>query len=120
MPRKAGDGRGRLGGRSAGTPNKDKPLKTFLRQHSVEYFTPSIEEEDKDGKKTGRLISQFDMDCRMLDTESRVDAEIKLLKFHTPQMQSTSVDLTVQESNLTLTERLAKLVKGEDISAPDE
>ena len=73
MPRKAGDGRGRLGGRAAGTPNKDKPLKTFLRQHSVEYFTPSIEEE-KDGKKTGRLISQFDVDCRMLDTESRVHA----------------------------------------------
>lgn len=120
MPRKAGDGRGRLGGRAAGTPNKDKPLKTFLRQHSVEYFTPSIEEEDKDGKKTGRLISQFDMDCRMLDTESRVDAEIKLLKFHTPQMQSTSVDMTIVDDNRTLSERLARLAAGEDIEAPDE
>ena len=51
MPRKQGDGRGRLGGRAAGTPNKDKPLKTFLRQHSVKYFTPCIEEIDEKGKK---------------------------------------------------------------------
>ncbi len=119
MPRKAGDGRGRLGGRAAGTPNKDKPLKTFLRQHSVEYFTPSIEEV-KDGKKTGRLISQFDMDCKTLDPESRVDAEIKLLKFHTPQMQSTSVDMTIVDDNRTLSERLARLAAGEDIASPSE
>ena len=120
MPRKAGDGRGRLGGRAAGTPNKDKPLKTFLRQHSVDYFTPSIEEEDKNGKKTGRIVSQFDLDCKALDPASRADAEIKLLKFHTPQMQSTSVDMTVVDANKTLTERLALLASGKEISAPDE
>jgi hypothetical protein len=120
MPRKAGDGRGRLGGRAAGTPNKDKPLKTFLRQHSVEYFTPNIEEKDKQGKKTGRIVSQFDIDIKGLDTVSRVDAEIKLLKFHTPQMQSTSVDMTVTDANKTLSERLVLLAGGKDIAAPDE
>ena len=120
MPRKAGDGRGRLGGRAAGTPNKDKPLKTFLRQHSVKYFTPCIEEEDEKGKKTGQLVSQFDIDCKTLDPESRVDAEIKLLKFHTPQMQSTSVDMTIVDANKTLSERLARVAAGEDIEAPDE
>lgn len=120
MPRKAGDGRGRLGGRAAGTPNKEKPLKTFLREHSVQYFTPSIEEKDEKGKPTGRLISQFDVDCLTLDPESRVDAEIKLLKFHTPQMQSTSVDVSVSDMNLTLTQRLAQLASGKDIAAPDE
>ena len=117
MPRKKGDGRGRLGGRSAGTPNKDKPLKTFLRQHSVDYFTPSIEEEDKNGKKTGRIVSQFDLDCKALDPASRADAEIKLLKFHTPQMQSTSVDMTIVDENRTLSERLAQLASGKEISA---
>ena len=120
MPRKAGDGRGRLGGRAAGTPNKDKPLKTFLRQHSVQYFTPSIEEKDDNGKNTGRLVSQFDLDCMVLDTESRVDAEIKLLKFHTPQMQSTSVDMTIVDDNRTLSERIARLAAGEDIASPSE
>lgn len=120
MPRKKGDGRGRLGGRQPGTPNKDKPLKTFLRQHSVEYFTPSIEETDESGKPTGRMLSQYDIDIRGLDPESRVDAELKLLKFHTPQMQSTSVDMTVVDANQTLVERLARLAVGEEITAPDE
>lgn len=115
MPRKSGDGRGRLGGRAAGTPNKDKPLKTFLRQHSVEYFTPSIEEIDDKGKPTGRLISQFDLDISSLDPISRTDAEIKLLKFHTPQMQSTSVDMTIAEGNKTLSERIALLASGKEI-----
>ena len=120
MPRTKGDGRGRLGGRQPGTPNKEKPLKTFLRQHSLEYFTPSIEEKDGNGKKTGRLLSQFDLDCMVLDTESRVDAEIKLLKFHTPQMQSTSVDMTIVDDNRTLSERIARLAAGEDIASPSE
>ena len=120
MPRKKGDGRGRMGGRAAGTPNKDKPLKTYLRQHSIGYFTPSIEEKDEEGKNTGQLVSQFDIDCKCLDPESRVDAEIKLLKFHTPQMQSTSVDMTIVDENKTLSERLARLARGEDITSPDE
>lgn len=120
MPRKKGDGRGRLGGRQPGTPNKDKPLKTFLRQHSVEYFTPRIEEKDENGKPTGRTLSQYDIDIRSLDPASRVDAELKLLKFHTPQMQSTSVDMTVVDANQTLVERLARLYAGEEINAPDE
>lgn len=120
MPRKSGDGRGRLGGRAAGTPNKDKPLKTFLRQHSLEYFTPSIEEKDNKGKPTGRIISQFDVDCKKLDPESRVDSEIKLLKFHTPQMQSTSVDMTIVDDNKTLSERIALLAAGKEIAPSNE
>lgn len=116
MPRQKGDGRGRLGGRTAGTPNKDKPLKVFLRQHSLEYFTPSIEEKDEAGKGTGRFVSQFDLDCCALDPSSRVDAEIKLLKFHTPQMQSTSVDVSVADTSLSITERLGRLYRGEDIN----
>lgn len=120
MPRKAGDGRGRLGGRAAGTPNKDKPLKTFLRQHSVAYFTPSIEEKDEKGKKTGRIISQFDKDIACLDPVSRTDAEIKLLKFHTPQMQSTSVDMTIVDENKTLSERIALLAAGKEIAPTNE
>ena len=117
MPRKAGDGRGRLGGRTAGTPNKDKPLKTFLREHSARYFTPSIEEKDDKGNKTGQLVSQFDIDCKSLDPESRVDAEIKLLKFHTPQMQSTSVDMTIVDENKTLSERIALLAAGKELAS---
>ena len=47
MPRNKDDGRGRLGGRQPGTPNKDKPLKTFLRQHSQNYFETNITVDEK-------------------------------------------------------------------------
>ena len=120
MPRQKGDGRGRLGGRKPGTPNKDKPLKERLRQHSEEYFTPSIEEKDDNGKPTGRLISQYDMDIKCLEPRDRVDAELKLLKFHTPQMQSASVDMTVAENSQTIADRLAILASGGDITTQEE
>ena len=120
MARKAGDGRGRLGGRKAGTPNKDKPLKTFLREHSIDYFTPNQQEVDDKGNLTGRLISQYDIDVRALDPATRVDAEIKLLKFHTPQMQATTLDVTVDNANVTLVQRIQRLARGEQIDKPEE
>ena len=119
MPRSANDGRGRLGGRVAGTPNKDKPLKAFLREHSIEYFTPKFQEVI-DGKKTGRLVSQYEKDLLDLDVANRVDAEIKLLKFHTPQMQATAMDVTVASANLTIAERIARLANGEEIATSEE
>lgn len=112
MPRKKGDGRGRLGGRKPGTPNKNNPLKVFLRQHSIEYFTPNIQEKNKSGERTGRIVSQFDIDTSGLDAISRADIEIKLLKYHTPQMQATSVDMNIIDENKTLSERLAQLAEG--------
>ena len=118
--RPVGDGRGRIGGRQKGTPNKDKPIKTFLREHSTEYFTPSIEEKDEDGKPTGRMLSQYDLDIRMMKPADRVNAELQLLKYHTPQMQATAVDLSMQEESNTLSERLALLSEGEDIPSPND
>lgn len=117
MGRKKGDGRGRLGGRAKGTPNKEKPLKTFLREHSIAYFTPNIPEKDEKGKLTGNFISQFDIDIASLEPVARADAELKLLKYHTPQMQATAVDMTIADEKQTLTERLALLAAGEEITA---
>ena len=101
MPRQKGDGRGRLGGRVAGTPNKEKPLKSFLRQHSLAYFTPDSE--------TG--LSQYDKDLASMPASDRVDAELKLLNFHTPKMQATTVDMAVTDDKQTLAQRLAKLAE---------
>jgi hypothetical protein len=120
MARQKGDGRGRLGGRAAGTPNKEKPLKVFLREHSLDYFIPRKEEVDEAGHKTGRMISKFDEDISQLDPVSRTDIEVQLLKYHTPQMQSTSMDLTVVESNRTMSERIALLAAGKEIPADGE
>lgn len=91
----------KTGGRTKGTPNKDKPLKATLRQHSLEYFAPNPDNPDG--------ISDFEKDLKGLTPCDRVDAELKLLRFHTPQMQATAVDITATEATLTLAERLAAL-----------
>lgn len=120
MARPRNDGRGRIGGRVKGTPNKNQTLKIFLRAHSQDYFTPSIEELDENGKPTGNIVSQFDLDVRNMKTTDRVNAELQLLKYHTPQMQSTNVDLGLKEGENTLNQRLYKLANGEDVAQPDE
>lgn len=103
MPRQKNDERGRLGGRTAGTPNKDKPLKTFLREHSLLYFTPDPE--------TGR--SQYDLDMEALNPRDRIDAELKLLNYTTPKMQATTVDMAITDDKQTLSSRLAQLAEEE-------
>ena len=120
MARLKNDGRGRLGGRTVGTPNKDKPLKYQLKSHSVGYFTPSIIELDNTGSPTGRIISPFEADLKELSPTDRVEAELKLLKFHTPQMQSSSVDMSMQENKITFTQRLTALCKGDKFNLDDE
>ena len=125
--RKVNDGRGRLGGRKAGTPNQDKPLKVFLREHSLEYFTPNINPRDLGEdfmvlveRYPGKLFSQYEIDLLGMKPTDRVKAEIDLLKFHTPQMQATAVDMSVTEQNKTLSQRLTRLAKGENISSNEE
>lgn len=115
MARPKNDGRGRLGGRAPGTPNKEKPLKTFLRAQSADYFTPNQEEIGDDGKPTGRIVSKFDLDLAKLDPATRVDAELKLLRFHTPQMQATSIDMNVADEAVTIVERLRLLANGQEL-----
>lgn len=91
----------KTGGRAKGTPNKDKPLKATLREHSLDYFAPNPDNPDG--------ISDFDKDLKTLNPADRVEAELKLLRFHTPQMQATSATVAVAETDRTLAERLAGL-----------
>ncbi len=100
MARPKNDGRGRLGGRAPGTPNKDKPLKETLRAHSQDYFTRILPEEGK---------TQFQLDLMELDPATRMEMEAKFLRFHLPQMSSVTADLTHNTTDTTLEDRLAKL-----------
>ena len=119
MARKPNDGKGRMGGRAKGTPNKDKPLKALLRDHSINYFTPSIEELDDYGLPTGNLLSQFEIDIRSAKPAERAKLQRDMMKYHTPQMQATNVDMSVQQTSQQLTDRLSALARGEDIKSPD-
>lgn len=130
MPRKKNDGRGRLGGRQPGSLNKDNPLKILLHTHSVDYFTPSIPAEtvdflrDKNGNTikqyVGKTLSQYELDLLRMKASDRTKAELELLNYHTPKMQSISADLGVKEQNLSLSLRIARLAAGEDIPSAAE
>lgn len=89
----------KTGGRTAGIPNKDKPLKAMLREHSLRYFTPGPDGE-----------SDYDRDVAKLAPADRVDAELKLLRYHTAQMQATTVDIATTDAGATIEERLAALI----------
>ncbi|MBP5545745.1 MAG: hypothetical protein J6X59_00480 [Bacteroidales bacterium] len=146
MPRgrKANDGRGRLGGRQAGTPNKDNPLKNMLHDHSVDYFTQNIAAKDVDlryfiidpeaenaqdlarefkqefvAQNKGRVFSRYELDLLFMSPSARAKVEIDLLAFHTPKIQAISADMSVKDSNHSFTLRLARLANGEDISADE-
>ena len=125
--RKPNDGRGKTGGRQKGTPNKDHPLKTILRQHSQNYFDVCIRAEDAEGKKdewkaehAGCVFSQFELDLMDMKPSDRSKAELELLTYHTPKMSAISADMAVKDANSTFTNRLSRLANGEDVSAPDE
>lgn len=111
----------------AGTPNKEKPLKTFLREHSLRYFTPVIAPEDaniEDGPRRaefillhqGELVSLYDIDLYKMKPADRAKAEQDLLAYHTPKMQAAAIDMAVNEGNMTIRERLDQLAKSGEIN----
>lgn len=127
MPRKKNDGRGRLGGRQAGTPNKDNPLKTILHTHSVDYFTPSVPADEAFAdnpdmllRHQGRVFSLYELDLLGMKPTDRAKAELELLGYHTPKMQAVSADLSVTQHNLSIAMRISKIANGESITNDDE
>lgn len=53
-------------------------------------------------------ISDFEADMIALSPNERVNAELRLLEFHTPKMKSVDVDLT-QSATITIEDRLKEL-----------
>lgn len=122
----------KTGGRQKGTPNKPNPLKEHLRAHSAAYFEPKpqtnpdgspreIEFRDKDGilyntltlaDADGRplVISDFEIDLMMMDAKDRAAIQEKLLRYHTPQMQSVSAEVSLSgDVSTTIEARLKQL-----------
>ena len=130
----------KTGGRTKGTPNKENPLKGYLRAHSLSYFEPKpqidpngnprkIDFTDKEGAiletivltnadGTPRVMSDFDVDMLTMQANERVNAELRLLEFHTPKMKAVEVDMEMRASVVTIEDRLRELCgetdEGED------
>lgn len=58
-------------------------------------------------------ISDFEADMIALSPNERVNAELRLLEFHTPKMKAVEVDMDVHGSVVTIEDRLRELC-GED------
>lgn len=126
----------KTGGRQKGTPNKPNPLKDALRALSTSYFEAkpqtnpdglprtidlrdngtvykSIQLTDADGSPL--VISDFEIDMMLMEAKDRAYIHEKLLRYHTPQMQSVSAELSMQ-ANITTTieERLKNLAAEND------
>ena len=133
----------KTGGRQKGTPNKENPLKGYIRAHSLAYFEPRVQTDPVSGGarqiERSRLVqgedgavykvidlvpltdhisglpltmSDFEADMIALSPNERVNAELRLLEFHTPKMKAVEVDMDVH-SSLTIEDRLRDLC-GED------
>ena len=129
MPKGKPKGYPKTGGRQKGTPNKETSLKTYLRKHSEKYFEPSMTYADIQDEKLQKRaydefgteeFSKFDLDLLCSKTDDRINAELTLMKYHTPQMQAVSADMTVKEANTTISIRLQRLANGEEITADEE
>ncbi|MYM13344.1 hypothetical protein E5330_11890 [Muribaculum intestinale] len=101
----------KTGGRQKGTPNKENPLKGYIRSHSMAYFEPRQRMNEKTGEEF--MASDFELDMAALAADDRVAAELKLLKFHMPEMKAIDMDMTVSEVGKTIEDRLTELA-GED------
>jgi len=127
----------KTGGRTKGTPNKPNPLKEHLRAQSIAYFEPKAQADaqgnprelvirDKDGLEIEKVLladadgqplimSDFEVDAMMMDPKDRATIHEKLLRYHTPQMQSVSAEVSLSgDITTTIEERLAQLAKEND------
>jgi hypothetical protein len=127
----------KTGGRQKGTPNTPSPLKEHLRAASTAYFEPKpqtqmdgspriIELRTKEGEVYSTItladpegnplvISDFDIDMMMMEPKDRAAIQEKLLRYHTPQMQSVSAEVSLAgEITTTIEQRLKDLASDND------
>ena len=127
----------KTGGRQKGTPNRPNPLKEHIRAASTAYFEPKpqtnmdgsprkIEFRDKDGIVYNEVLladidgkplvmSEFDIDMMVMDPKDRATIHEKLLRYHTPQMQSVSAEVSLSgDITTTIEQRLADLAAQND------
>lgn len=124
----------KTGGRAKGTKNKPNPLKDSLRAHSMAYFEPkpqlnpdgsprTITLKDKEGEIYNTItladpdgnplfLSDFEVDMMLMEPKDRATIHEKLLRYHTPQMQSVSAEVSMQaEISTTFEEQLKNLAQ---------
>jgi hypothetical protein len=89
----------KYGGRKKGTPNKATTLtKQAIANLLGDYHESGLMEKD----------------FRELDGKDRLEIATKMAKFVLPQMQSSSIDVSVNDDKKTLSDELTELAKDPD------
>lgn len=135
----------KTGGRQKGTPNKENPLKGYLRAHSLAYFEPRVQTDpitggtreiqrprlvqDSEGNVHKVLdlipltdhvsgqpltISDFEADMIAMSPAERLNAELRLMEFHTPKMKAVEVDLEANVKTSTIEDLLSELCQDDE------
>lgn len=94
----------KTGGRVKGTPNKDNPLKGFIRAHSEKYFTEPVVNG----------LTQFELDQMSLTADDRVSAELRLLEFHQAKLKAVDANINTHNVSLTIEDKLRELCEEEE------
>lgn len=69
--------------------------------------------QDADGNPL--VVSDFEVDMMMMEAKDRAAIQERLLRYHTPQMQSVSAEVSLSgDITTTIEERLAKLAAEND------
>ncbi|MDE6235281.1 MAG: hypothetical protein K2M56_05990 [Muribaculaceae bacterium] len=93
MARQKNDGRGRLGGRQKGTPNKStSSMREIIAEHWREY------------QESG----QFAADLKELDPATRAVLMERYAQYIAPKMKSVDMEVT-QKTQITIEARLREL-----------
>lgn len=99
MARQVNDGKGRMGGRQKGTPNKTTSrLRELLAEQWKKYHESG----------------QFEADLKALDPHSRALLMEKYAAYLAPKMKSVDLDVTGSVDMKTIEDRLAELAEEED------
>lgn len=96
MARPKNDGKGRIGGRVKGTPNK--------KTKEVRAFISDLLQEKMDDIKTA-----FDQ----LEAKDKVAAFTQLVKYVIPSLQSVDIDAVVEKKGDSIEDKLRELSEGE-------
>lgn len=99
MARPKNDGKGRMGGRQKGTPNKTTSTLREMLSECVSRYHQS---------------GQFEEDLNELDPHSRAVLMEKYTAYLAPKMKSVDVDVTGTVDVKTIEDRLAELAAEEE------
>jgi hypothetical protein len=86
----------KTGGRQAGTPNKTTGVTKKVISDLLDHYNTS-----------GKMVDDFDK----LDPKDRITIAEKLMQYVMPKMQSTAVDMTLNDEKKTIEDTLNELAK---------